>query len=92
MSRYERVTYHPVGGRNRSVFLDVKSDQGRLLESGVLVGEEVTIEGETKWVKGGTTSTIHMISTELIIERTPMVMDLHYGILVEVGAHHDPTL
>jgi hypothetical protein len=78
MSNYQRVTYHPEGGRKRTILLDVESD-GELF----LMGTEVTIEGVFKWTKAGTTKTVHMISSDLVDDQVPMVMDLHYGMLVE---------
>ncbi len=80
MSTYERVTYHPEGGRRRTVLL------GDVAEVGILLtGREVTEDGGYKWIAGGTTNRIHFICLELVDRRVPLRMDNTYGLLFDAA-------
>lgn len=77
MTNYERITYRPEGGRTRSIYLQDVVEAGD-----VLTGIEVDREGDE--VNGrGFDERRHIIATELIVRRVPMVMDNIYGELVE---------
>lgn len=71
MITYERVTYRPEGAsRSRTIYLENPAD-GKLLGAPVLSGWEVDREGSPK-------DTLHVICTELIRKRTPMLMNKRY--------------
>lgn len=85
-TRYERVTYRPEGAdRSRSVLLE-NPEEGRLWDVPVLSGLEVGKDGETRWFDGGTTARRHLIQLELIVKRTPLVVDNELALLVEPAA------
>lgn len=77
MTRYERVTYRPQGGKRRTVLLEIKAD------GALLIGVEVGPDGDTRWFDRDTTERTHVISAELVEQRVPLRMDNHYGLLME---------
>lgn len=78
MNGYVRVTYRPEGKRARTVLLGSATAS----REGVLTGTEVDAEGETRWRKGGTTQTIHVIEMALVLRVEYLEMDKTLGVLV----------
>lgn len=76
MRTYERVTFLRSGSaRPRTVLLSNPQ-----VVDGTLRGIEVRVDGE-EVAPVGADRRLRIIGTDLIIRRSPMVMNLHYGTL-----------
>jgi hypothetical protein len=86
MTLYQRVTYLPEGAkRARSVILADPTTDGWSIR-----GTEVDREGVN--VGDATVSRrIHIIDLGVVKRRRAMVMDTHYGVLVETAVTNEET-
>jgi hypothetical protein len=77
MSRYERITIRPEGGRARTGWFEVLSEGPSLL-----LLRPVSKAGEDRShynSEGVLVDVQELVSTELVVNRQPARMNVHYG-------------
>jgi hypothetical protein len=82
MSSYERVTYRPEGAKRARTVLLCGVGTSMLAGEPHLTGSECALDGDLRWINGGTTNRTHLITLSLVIHREPLRMDNTYGVLV----------
>lgn len=91
MTTFERVRYRPEGARARTIYLSdpqVTGDPDGMLGQ-VLIGVEVDREAD-EVAPRGYDERRHVISLDLVLSRTVVVVDRHTGLLTEPGDVMDP--
>ncbi len=81
----ERVTYRPEGERARTIYL---ADVAETAIAGAPAIAGVEVDRDGCRVLGTVDQAVerrHIIQTELVVRRVPVVMDNTYGEFVEVG-------
>lgn len=82
---YERIRVE--GKRNRIILRD--PEEIEFMGAPALAGIEVNTEGE-EVAPSGVDERRHIIEMSLVLERVPMAMNNHYGMLEEAGREYHP--